>query len=86
MVISGRGDGHAQKIGMSINACNQTCQKDEEAEVLSGVVSRFKKIVAVGGKRPVIMFARTVNVVKGSFVLKAGKTVVWCQELEFLHS
>ena len=70
---------------MGVNSGNQTSKKDQEAEVLARFITRLKQVLVVCRERPVVVFARTIDVLKGFLVLKASKTVVGSKKLELLH-
>ena len=40
-----------------------------------------KKVLVIGRQRPVVVFAGSVDIVKGAFMLKTGKTVMRSQKL-----
>ena len=70
---------------MRVNSGNKACKEDQETKILTRLIARLKQVLIVCRERPVIVLTRTVDILKGFLVLKAGKAMVSCKKLELLH-
>ena len=85
VVIAGRGDGHAEKVGVRVDGRDQAGENDEELQVVLGIVARLEEVLAVGAEGPVVVLAGAVDVLERLLVLQADETMVRGDELHLLH-
>ena len=76
VIVSGRGDGHAQEVCVLVDGGYQAGEEHEELQVVLRMWARLKQVLAVGRKRPVVMLARAVDVLKRLLVLQAHEAMV----------
>ena len=85
VVVARGGNRGAQQVGVLVDGRHERGEKHQELQVLGGHRARLQQVLAVGGKRPVVVLAGAVHVLEGLLVLEAGQAVARGHELELLH-
>ena len=57
MIVARRCDRHAQQLLVFINRFDDAGQKHKKSQVLDRVLARLEKVLAICGKRPVVVLA-----------------------------
>ena len=69
VIVTGRGNGSPNQIGMVMKGLDSIHKKSQEHEIALGGLARGQKIFAgIGSQRPIVMLSRSVDARKGLFV------------------
>ena len=86
MLITGRGDGRAQKVGMGIDRMNDGGKHGEELYVLLRRFAGIEQVVAlIVGQRPVDMLARAIDTGKRFLMQQTDQSVPACHFFHEIH-
>ena len=86
MIVARRGDGNSQQILMLIHSLDHRAQEQQELRVFKRRGTGLQQVLAViGGNRPVVVLAGTVDARKGLFMQQAHHVVMSGDLFHDLH-